>query len=124
MPEWVQTPKNPFVTPSGRQISGGPDWTHYTCQMPHIPPNDDRPGHHVRLDFVVPPDVANQLDQAVSANPLFADRFFQAVFPGIVGEDYKTHIKRKPATELAVIDNRDPKHKTAEIKPYPQPIPY
>ncbi|HSX38610.1 MAG TPA: hypothetical protein VLE95_07255 [Chlamydiales bacterium] len=99
----------------------------YQYYMPT--PNDYdlswRPGCFVRLSVSVPQSIATKLDAAVAENPLFPDKYFQALYPGLVGEDTNSHIRRSEAKNLIVRDlrkNHDPNDRT--IMPYSQPIPY
>lgn len=106
--------------------------TEYTYYMPTESTWDTRPGIMVMMKVSLPSNVALQIDQMVEKNPLFPNTYFKALFPGIVGEDPTNKIKRKESIDLAIVDAR--KHpgyeanpeavETAEIKPYPKPIPY
>lgn len=109
----------------GKQGQEG--WVQYDYYMP-IPAvydtGKERSGTNVFLTVVVPPALAEQIDRNVAQNPLFFDRYFQALYPGIVGQDVTTHIRRNPATELDIRDTRpNPSLRSGRIN-FPQPIPF
>lgn len=105
----------------------GPDNTmqKITYDMYTETPFDTRPGVSVMLNVVVPTEIANQINTAVRENPDFADAYFKAIFPGVVGEDGSTHIRRKQATELLILDQREnPFNIQGEVLKLPHPIKY
>lgn len=88
-------------------------------------PYDTRPGVGVMLNAVVPNELANRINAAVRENPNFADAYFKAIFPDAVGQDGSTHIRRKRATELLILDQREnPRNMQGETVKFPQPIEY
>ncbi len=97
---------------------GEKDWSSYDYYMYTETPYDTRGGVQVRLSVAVPPDIARKLDTAVSQDPLFPDRYFKALFPGMVGENGETNIRRKRATELATLDYRN--YRSTFVQPTPQ----
>ena len=82
-----------------------------------------RQGTYVDAVFIVPPDIAFQIDKEAAENPLFPDRLFQNTW-GPVGEDTHNRIKRQPAKNLITADFRGNKTPTPVVRPYPQPLPY
>lgn len=100
---------------------GEPDWVRYDYIMGLFNyPYDSRPAF-VMMTVAVPPDLAVQIDEQVDKNAYFPDAFFQAVYPGYVGQDTHKDIRRKPAKEIEIVDDRTGSKKIVQ---YPQPIPY
>jgi hypothetical protein len=102
-------------------------WIQFEYFMPISPEYDryKRDGNFANLVFVVPPVIAEQIDYAVGANPYFPNSLFQALYPGVVGENTDAHLKRKLAKELLVRDfrkNTDPNE--GKLVKYPKPISY
>lgn len=88
-------------------------------------PYETRPGVGVMLNVVVPNELANQINAAVRENPNFADAYFKAIFPDVVGQDGLTRIRRKRATELLILDQRqNPRNMQGETIKFSQPIEY
>lgn len=110
----------------GGELRGENGWRQYTYDMLTETPFDTRPGVSVQMNVAVPPELAQKIDREVEMNAMFPDRYFKALFPGAVGKNGETHIKRKPATELAIVDLRkDPTGRKVEaIKQYPTQIEY
>lgn len=107
------------------ELHGENGWRSYSYFMLTENPGDVRVGVGTMMNIVVPPEIAQKIDKEVEADPMFPDRYFKALFPGVVGENPNTYIKRKEATEIAVVDLRkDPAGRTGEVRPYSQPIKY
>jgi len=124
---WIANKYHPtsnFMTKSFQGEHPEGDWTQFTYVMPTETPHETRPGVDVQLNVVVPPEIAKQIDKAIAEDPLFADAYFKALFPGAVGEDGGTHIKRVRATELVVVDRRDGGTGSPSVIQYPKPIEY
>ena len=100
---------------------GESDWIRYEYAMGLFNyPYDSRPAF-VMMTVVVPPDLAAQIDEQVEKNVYFPDAFFKAIYPGYVGQDTHKDIRRKPAKELEIVNDRTGVKNVVE---YPQPIPY
>lgn len=104
-------------------IIGYNGWKRYDYYMPAYNDKDMRSGIFVMMSLAVPPEIAAQIDEQVEKNPYFPDAYFKALYPDLtVGEDVKQHLKRKPATEIEVVDNT--KRLSRQVRKYPTPIPY
>lgn len=100
---------------------GEPDWVRYDYIMGLFNyPYDSRPAF-VMMTVAVPPDLSVQIDEQVERNVYFPDAFFKALYPGYVGQDTHKDIRRKPAKEIEIVDDRTGSKKIVQ---YPQPIPY
>lgn len=120
--------RDPYEHPN-RQIwmvdQYGNGLLHITYDMYTDTPFDTRPGVGVNLNVVLPTELANKINAAVWENPNLADAYFKALFPGIVGPDGSTHIRRKPAAELLILDRRqNPTNTQGESRKFPNPIEY
>lgn len=102
---------------------GESDWIQYDYYMPAALVFDQRPNVYVDMAIVVPPDLATQIDKQVAKNVYFPDAFFEALCSEFIGPDALQHIRRRPSTELEVVDNRL-LLPTRLLRPYPEPIPY
>src|SRR3989344_6595578 len=114
--EWVST--NTPKTYKGKK--GKPNWIQFDYCM-HIIHKYDLRRNIVAMVIVVPPDISSQIEEQVAKNVYFPDAFFKALYPGYIGPDIETDIKRKQATELEIVDLRKGKY-NKEVRPYPQPL--
>jgi hypothetical protein len=115
----VRVPTDTLTNYHGKH--GESDWIRYEYATGLFNyPYDSRPAF-VMMTVVVPPDLAVQIDEQVEKNVYFPDAFFQAIYPGYVGQDTHKDIRRKPAKELEIINDRTGVKKVVQ---YPHPIPY
>ena len=80
------------------------DWKKFAYYLP-LPNNYDlseRPGNSVMLVVAVPPEIASSVEQAVAKNPNFPLAYFNALYPGYLGEDMSTQLKPLPTEEIVI----------------------
>lgn len=101
---------------------GEQGWVSYAYFMLSRPNN--RPGESISLFVVVPHDIAQEIDKQVETDPLFPDKYFQALYPGLVGPDPKKNICRARSDKLVILDKRNGINPEPVVRQYPVPIEY
>lgn len=102
---------------------GENDWVKYTYYAPTMNMTG-RGGDFVSMTVAVPPELSSKLDNAAKEDIYFPDRYFRAMFPGVIGQDVNISMKRRQTSRLLVVDRRNDPKNQGELKTYPQPIEY
>ena len=107
---------------------GENDWSQYTLSWqegPYYDTGDFHRSGRSRFTFVVPPELAADIDRDTAEDARYPDGLFQAVNPGLVGPDIETQYRRLPASGLVILNRRvNAFAKPADLVKFQKPIPF